>query len=317
VTFGIIAGIALSSVVSSSLVLNGLADNAISSLAQLDPSQVCIDKSDVLLLHYLSTEFGIPIGAGSTLGAVTLASSADCFDALAANTVIKAVVSDKTVLDWVSVNLYATSGFYVSDVIYKQYLTWAFPSNSAARPSSQTALLTMFTNVTWISSRKGLEAAWFVSPTYQAATPTTQVYLPTVWSTIGLGGLILAWGLIRQVYQTRRGSAAATAEEAQACGPEVVAQPVRQLADDVARIAARGAEVQASLEEWSARMGDDKAVQFLWQAQQTAMSALTRRSAALAEELTQLSVGVSNTARVAQERLVPVDGGAQKGVTLI
>jgi hypothetical protein len=120
VTFGIIAGIALSSVVSSSLVLNGLADIDISSLAQLDPSQVCIDKSDLLLIHYLSTAFGIPVGAGSTLGAVTLASSADCFDALATNTVIKAVIAEKTVLDWVSVNLYATSGFFVSDVIYKQ-----------------------------------------------------------------------------------------------------------------------------------------------------------------------------------------------------
>jgi hypothetical protein len=172
----------------------------------------------------------------------------------------------------------------------------------------------MFTNVTWISSRNGLEAAWFVSSTNQAAAPTTQVYLPTVWSTIGLGGLILAWGLIRQVYQTRR---AAATEGAQAWGPEVVAQPVQQLADEVARIAARGVEVQASLEDWSARMGDDKAVIYLWRAQQTAMSALTRRSAALAEELTQLSVGVSNTVRVAQERLVAVCGGAQKDVTLI
>ena len=289
--FGTISLISLSSVVSSKLVIGGLAATTIDSLSQLDPSSVCIDSSDAVLNQYLASQFGIPMATPLTSTQLVLDTLAGCMSRMAAGS-ITAVVGDKPVLDWASANLYASSGFYVSGSVFDQYISWAFPAKSAARADAQVALLAAFTNVTWISSREALESTWFVSAPAIALTASSPIFWPTLWTSVAMAGAFLLHAGAKRLYKLVKMRRQAAAIDVLGKGSDAAANSgnehqIRALTADVAALAQRGAVLVNAFETRSGRE-DDPIFRRLWRQQAVALKAIDRRFLTLAEDMQQL-----------------------------
>ena len=290
--FGTVSLISLSSVVSSKLVIGGLAATTIDSLSQLDPASVCIDASDAVLNQYLASQFGIPMATPLTSSQLVLDTLAGCMSRMAAGS-ITAVVGDKPVLEWASANLYASSGFYVSASVFDQYISWAFPAKSAARADAQVALLAAFTNVTWISSREALEATWFVSAPAVSLTASSPIFWPTLWTSVAMAGAFLVQVGAKKLYKyvkVQRQEAANAKLRLSSTGAVAAGGDehlIRAMTADVAALAQRGAVLVSAFETRSGRE-DDPVFRRLWRQQAVALKAIDRRFLTLAEDMQQL-----------------------------
>jgi voltage-gated potassium channel Kch len=289
--FGTISLISLSSVVSSKLVIGGLAATTIDSLSQLDPSSVCVDSSDAVLNQYLASQFGIPMATPLTSTQLVLDTLAGCMSRMAAGSII-AVVGDKPVLEWASANLYASSGFYVSGSVFDQYISWAFPAKSAVRADAQVALLAAFTNVTWISSREALESTWFVSAPAVSLTASSPIFWPTLWTSVAMAGAFLVHVGAKRLYKLVKVQRQAAAIDKQGKSTDAASNgdnehQIRALTADVAALAQRGAVLVNAFETRSGRE-HDPIFRRLWRQQAVALKAIDRRFLTLAEDMQQL-----------------------------
>ena len=205
--FGTIALICIGAVVSSKLVINGLAVSTIDSLSQVPASALCINKNDPNLNAWIGGQYGIAVSATThAVGApIVRASVDDCIAALR-NGTVTAVVADKPVLDWVAAQLYPEAGFYVSGTIFEQYLSWVFPGKSGLRAAVLSTLISSFTDPAQINARLAVGSVWFsTNPNVVAATGSS---VAINWSTlipaIALAGFCLVWVMGERVIDYAR-----------------------------------------------------------------------------------------------------------------
>ena len=201
---------ALTSVISARLTVDQLAHTTVDSLAQLRPSEICVENAYPAVESFVSDSFAL---GGDLAGAgVTLGTPQECVEAVLSGDVV-AYLSDQPLLSWLacvpivmhrsfffhslfpcaltyaalilrfdarSFQYLELPNLYVSQTIRANPLTLAYPSGSLLRPLADTAVIRMNTDTAWYSARQRLESAWFPRNSILAADRTPAVNVGTL-----------------------------------------------------------------------------------------------------------------------------------------
>ena len=100
-------------------------------------------------------------------GSIMTGTMASCVQAVLDGTV-KAYVTDGPLLQWLAYEYLDEQDLYVSPIVRKNPLAWAFPKGSQVRPVLDAAIMKMLINGTWLAQYEPIIAQWFPSATGSA-----------------------------------------------------------------------------------------------------------------------------------------------------
>ena len=193
---------AFTSVVSSSLTLSQLAFVPVTSFAQLQPKDFCIEADYDLARALISGSYSIPDDQLEAHG-VMLGTISTCSQAVIDGTK-KAFASDKPVLNWLATSYYGTSNLFVSESLRGNPLSVAFRAGSALLPSVDLAIIDLLTNHSWSGAHEELMQTWFPKGISSADFSDESLEKPTFVAAVVLVGATLAIAAVQLALEDRR-----------------------------------------------------------------------------------------------------------------
>ncbi len=241
---------AFGGIVSSALTVGSLSIDTIDSLQGLSPNQVCVDAPYDLVNQFVAETLKLPLDQFQQVGGGVLLGDMDqCLTAVQNGTAL-VYVSDAPLLNWIA-NQYVNDGtLYVSPILRRNPLTWAFPSGSPIRDLLDSAVISMVVNGTWVQSVEAMEATWFPTGAPSPASAPSTVTWPTLIAALVLIGGWLLGVTVRSSIDTYKRFKEPPAEAA--AQDDAVPVSTTAAAAVAARDAARAAEAAADAAEAAA-----------------------------------------------------------------
>jgi len=179
------------SVVSSMLTIAAMQFRAVTSLDQVTPSQLCVERSYRTASIFVAEAMGLPLvgAAGDVGGGVIVAQPYECVQ-MVANGSVLAFMTDSSVLSYMAYGFSESPAFYVSPVLRPNPMAWVFRRGSPLLGPLNAALIQTLVNSTWRSPKVALKNSWFptgaptpisVIPGLNAPTFTAACVLIGLW----------------------------------------------------------------------------------------------------------------------------------------
>ena len=161
--FSVFSLTAFGGTISSKLTVAQLSVTTIDSLSQVTPAEICIEANYLLVNRLIAETYSLSLddrGRVNAPGSIMTGSLASCVQAVLDGTV-KAYVTDGPLLQWLAYEYLDEQDLYVSPVVRKNPLAWAFPKGSPVRPVLDAAIMKMLINGTWLAQYEPIIATWF------------------------------------------------------------------------------------------------------------------------------------------------------------